>query len=89
MVPDPAGFFVVYPGRLRGRLWVEHYDREGVLACVLEGETPAAIWSAATERRLLSRLDHAAYLGYELARAERCLRKGEPYVQGPAPGTLA
>jgi uncharacterized protein DUF4346 len=32
--------------------------------------------------KLLSRLDHAAYLGRELARAEHALTSGELYVQG-------
>jgi dihydropteroate synthase len=26
-------------------------------------------------------LDHAAYLGYELAKAEMCLKTGKKYVQ--------
>ncbi len=30
---------------------------------------------------LISRLDHALYLGRELQRAEGCLLRGEPYIQ--------
>jgi tetrahydromethanopterin S-methyltransferase subunit A len=37
------------------------------------------------DRGLISRLDHAAYLGRELARAEESLRSGEPFVQDAAP----
>ncbi|MEM3426463.1 MAG: DUF4346 domain-containing protein, partial [Thermoproteota archaeon] len=33
---------------------------------------------------LVSRLDHAAYLGKELTRAEIALREGKPYVQDKA-----
>jgi tetrahydromethanopterin S-methyltransferase subunit A len=77
--PDPAGFFIVYPeGRTR-RLIVEHYRQDGALDCVLEGRTPAAIYAEAIQRGLLSRLDHAAYLGQELARAERSIDLDEPY----------
>jgi tetrahydromethanopterin S-methyltransferase subunit A len=36
----------------------------------------------------LSRLDHAAYLGRELARAEHSLSTGEPYVQDRAAGEV-
>ena len=43
----------------------------------------------AIERKLLSRLDHATYLGRELARAERSLLSGEPYVQDRGPGAIA
>lgn len=88
LVPDPAGFFVVYPDSPRRRLIVEHYTTTGVLDCVLEGATPPALYSTAAERGLLSRLDHAAYLGRELARAERSLKTGEPYVQDRAVGEI-
>ena len=37
------------------------------------------------EKGLVSRLDHAAYLGKELARADESLRSGDPYVQDAAP----
>lgn len=88
LVPDPAGYFVVYPDARRGLLSLEHFTNAGVLTCVLEGSTPAALYSAVTERGLITRLDHAAYLGRELARAERSLETGEPYVQDRAAGTM-
>ena len=88
LVSDPAGFFVVYPDSPRQRLVVEHYTTSGVLDCVIEGPTPGAVAAAVIERHLLGRFDHAAYLGRELARAERCLISGEPYAQDRAPGNL-
>jgi tetrahydromethanopterin S-methyltransferase subunit A len=89
LVPDPAGFFVVYPDGPRRRVILEHYSTDGVLDCVIEGESPSALYATAIERGLLSRLDHAAYLGRELARAHRTIETGEPYVQDRAPGELA
>ena len=86
LISDPAGFFVVYPDVGRRRLVVEHYTSAGVLDCVIDAATPAAASAAAIERGLVSRLDHAAYLGRELGRAERALLHGEPYVQDRAPG---
>lgn len=88
LVPDRAGFLVVYPDALRGVLTVEHYKNDGVLDCIIEGQTPAAVYSATIERELLTRLDHAAYLGRELALAERSMKTGERYVQDRAPGEL-
>ena len=88
MIADPAGFFVVYPDAPRRRLIVEHYTNAGVLDCVLEGATPAALYATAVERRLVTRLDHAAYLGKEVARAQRAMETGEPYVQDRAPGEV-
>lgn len=88
LVLDPAGYFVVYPDARRGLLVTEHYTNDGVLGTVLEGSSPAAVASTAVERGLLTRLDHAAYLGRELARAEISLQTGAPYVQDAAPGSL-
>ncbi len=88
MIPDPAGFFVVYPDAPRRRLLVEHYTNSGVLDCVLETATPTALYATAIERNLVTRLDHAAYLGRELARAQRAMETGEPYVQDRAPGPV-
>jgi tetrahydromethanopterin S-methyltransferase subunit A len=85
---DRAGYFVVYPDPQAKRLVLEHYTNQGVLNCVLEGTSTGALYSAAIERGLLTRLDHAAYLGRELARAEHSLLTGTPYVQDAAPGEL-
>ncbi|HET9599351.1 MAG TPA: DUF4346 domain-containing protein [Anaeromyxobacteraceae bacterium] len=85
LVLDPAGFLVVYPDAARG-LVLEHYRADGVLDCVVEGATASAVGATAIEGGLLSRLDHAVYLGRELARAEESLRTGAPYVQDRAPG---
>ncbi|HEX8987886.1 MAG TPA: DUF4346 domain-containing protein [Rhodocyclaceae bacterium] len=87
LVVDPAGYVVVYPDRLRSRLVLEHYSNAGVLTKILEGPTPAAIYGSAIAAGLISRLDHAAYLGRELARAEAALRDGGDYVQDKAPGS--
>jgi tetrahydromethanopterin S-methyltransferase subunit A len=84
MVQDPAGYFVVYPDRKRRLLSLEHYRNDGVLDVVIEGMTAAEVVSGAVGRNLLSRLDHAAYLGRELARAEHALETGDAYVQDAA-----
>lgn len=83
---DPAGFLVVYPDRQAKRLIVEHYTNTGVLDCVVEGATPTAVCDELVKRGLVSQLDHAAYVGRELAKAERSLQTGESYVQDRAPG---
>lgn len=85
MVSDPAGYFVVYVDRGRGVLSLEHYRNDGLLDTVIESDTAAELYTPAIDRGLISRLDHAAYLGRELARAEESLRSGEPFVQDAAP----
>lgn len=88
LVTDPAGYCVVYPDLRRGILRLEHFQNDGSLDCVVEGRTPASVYAVVIERGLVSRLDHAAYLGRELARAERSLANGEPYVQDRAAGEV-
>ncbi len=85
---DNAGYFVIYPERRTKKLVVEHYTNHGVLECVIEGVSTGALYTEAIERDLVTRLDHAAYLGRELARAEQSLLQGTPFVQDAAPGVL-
>ncbi len=85
MVSDPAGYFVIYVDRERMLLSLEHYRNDGLLDTVIEGGTAAELYTPAIDRGLLSRLDHAAYLGKELAQAEESLRSGEPFIQDAAP----
>lgn len=85
MVQDPSGYFVLYPDRRRRRIVLEHYTNDGMLRAIIEGNAAGAIYATAIERGLLSRLDHAAYLGRELARAAHALESGEAYVQDRAP----
>jgi tetrahydromethanopterin S-methyltransferase subunit A len=89
LVSDPAGYLVIYPDRRRHLLVLEHYANNGVLTQVIEGATPAALYGAVIAESLISRLDHAAYLGRELARAEQALATGGAYVQDRAPGEEA
>jgi tetrahydromethanopterin S-methyltransferase subunit A len=91
MISDPAGYFVIYVDWTRQLLSLEHYRNDGVLDTVVEGQQAAELYLPAIEQGLVSRLDHAAYLGRELARAEQALRSGERYVQdaGPDPANAA
>jgi tetrahydromethanopterin S-methyltransferase subunit A len=88
MVSDPAGYFVVYVDRARQLLSFEHFRNDGVLDAVIEGKTAPELYSPVVEKGLVSRLDHAAYLGRELARAEQALKSGEPFIQDAAPEAL-
>jgi tetrahydromethanopterin S-methyltransferase subunit A len=86
LVLDPAGFFIIYPRQEERTILLEHYRTDGTLNEVITGTDPALIALAAVERKLVSRLDHAAYLGRELEKAFRSMSQGFPYVQDSAPG---
>lgn len=83
---DPAGFFVIYLDRDKGKLVLEHYENKGRMTRALEGADAASLYCTAIELELVTRLDHAAYLGRELARAEAALKAGQQYKQDKAPG---
>lgn len=88
LVLDPAGYFVVYPDRGQRRLVLEHYSNKGVLDRMFTTISAAALYTSVIEAGLISRLDHAAYLGRELARAEHAMQSGDDYVQDRAPGEM-
>lgn len=86
LVLDPAGYFVVIPDRTQQQLVLEHYSNKGMLNRVFTSDTAASLYMQVIKLELISRLDHAAYLGRELARAEHALTSGEKYIQDRAPG---
>lgn len=86
---DPAGFFIILPNKASGIIVCEHYENNGRLAHVIEGTEAALIAATAAEGGLVTRLDHAAYLGRELAKAEFAIKTGTAYVQDAALGELS
>jgi len=86
---DPSGFFVIMT--MKGKhypLLVEHYSNDGSLQHIIKGEDAASISSTLINMGLVSQLDHAAYLGRELARAEVSLDSDIKYVQDKAQGEI-
>jgi tetrahydromethanopterin S-methyltransferase subunit A len=85
MIPDPSGYFVIYVDKAQGLLCLEHYSNDGILDILIEGQTAAELYLTAIDKGLISRLDHAAYIGQELTRAEQVLKSKRVYVQDSAP----
>jgi tetrahydromethanopterin S-methyltransferase subunit A len=85
---DEAGFFVVLPQAATGLIICEHYENNGRLAHVIEGRQGAIVAATVIEQGLLTQLDHAAYLGRELAKAKIALKTGSHYEQDAALGIL-
>ncbi len=85
---DPAGFFIILPDKETGVITCEHYENSGKLMHVIEGKESALIAATAVERGLITRLDHATYLGRELAKAEFAIQTGATYTQDGALGEL-
>jgi tetrahydromethanopterin S-methyltransferase subunit A len=85
-VADPAGYLVAHADAGRRLLVIEHYRNDGLLTTVIEAASATDGYTSVLAAGLVSRLDHAAYLGRELARAEHALRSGTRYQQDAAPG---
>jgi len=82
---DKAGFFVIYVDRGHQRMVMEHYENQGRMTAVIEGSDASSLYCTVIEMGLVSQLDHAAYLGRELNKAETCLKQGGQYMQDGAP----
>ena len=83
---DKAGFFTFHVDRERYLLIARHYPSETREApsIELEGTTAQQLINAILARALITQLDHAAYIGRELTRAELALVTGRPYIQEAA-----
>jgi tetrahydromethanopterin S-methyltransferase subunit A len=86
---DKAGFFVVLPQAATGLIICEHYENSGRLAHVIEGRQAAVIAATLIQEGLVTQLDHAAYVGRELTKAEIALKTGSHYEQDAALGIVS
>jgi len=76
---DKGGEFKI---RVGGKaIIVEHHSAKNGLLRVIEGVTARDICLTLIRNGWVSKLDHAAYLGRELARAELALNQGLTFVQ--------
>jgi tetrahydromethanopterin S-methyltransferase subunit A len=79
--PDPAGFLVVHVDHKRGGIIVEHYDYKRQVKHKITGDDAESLCDTLLEKGLITRLDHATYVGRELAKAEAALKHGMRYSQ--------
>lgn len=80
-VPDPKGYFTIKIFPSRNRVFVRYYDSKNNLKYTFAGVSTPQIIQKIVEKGLISRLDHAAYLGKETEKAIIALKNDLPYVQ--------
>lgn len=80
-VMDPKGYFLIRINPKTKKLELGHCRRNNEVEVLITGETPQEAYFTACQMGLLSRLDHAAYVGKELQKAFIALELGIPYVQ--------
>jgi tetrahydromethanopterin S-methyltransferase subunit A len=78
---DPSGFLVILVDRENAQLLVEHYNPEGALLHRFAGPDAESLCVALVDWTIVTRLEHAAYLGRELAKAEFALTHDLTYRQ--------
>jgi dihydropteroate synthase-like protein len=85
-VLDPKGAFKILIDRSADAIVALHFatSEDAKPSKIIKGKTAEAVYKKIVENGLVSRLDHAAYLGSELAKAEIALRTGKAYVQDAA-----
>ena len=81
---DKSGYFVIVPLADRGVISVEHYSYDNELLHSIEGENAQVIYQVIIDQGWVSMLNHAAYLGKELNKAELSMRYQFKYVQDGA-----
>ncbi|WP_094227610.1 DUF4346 domain-containing protein [Methanolobus psychrotolerans] len=79
---DEAGYFVIAPQPEKMTILAKHYSYDKELLRIIEGRDAKSIYRTIIKHEWASTLNHAAYLGQELTRAEIAMRNGFGYVQG-------
>jgi len=75
---DPEGSFKISVEE--GRIRVVHYQKMQATVAI-HGQTAWELYHEIINRKLVSRIEHAAYLGQELQKAEDALKLGKSYMQ--------
>jgi tetrahydromethanopterin S-methyltransferase subunit A len=86
---DEKGFFVILVDKIKKKIVIEHYNyvkdknliKTGKINEVIEGINAEELCKKLIKKGLLSRLDHASYIGRELKKAEQALKNGLEYTQ--------
>jgi thymidylate synthase len=80
---DKNGYFIISVEN--GEIIVQHHLPDGRKSnYTFRGNKAQILYRKVLNENLISRLDHAAYLGHELARAEIALKEGKKFIQDEA-----
>jgi len=80
-IMDEKGYFLIRTNSETKDIEVAFCPELNKITVKVTGKKPLEIYQSIIKENLLSRLDHAAYLGRELQKAYLALQQGLPYVQ--------
>ena len=76
---DPKGYFSI---RIhKNRIQVGLVNKKNEMIKIIEGKKATDILHEIIKRKMISRLDHAYYMGIKLERAEYCLKNKKNFIQ--------
>ena len=79
--PDPEGYFKIWVNHEEGKIYVLFKSSRSHRELILSGISAEALGKKIISSSLISRMEHALYLGRELSKAETCLLLGKSYAQ--------
>ena len=76
---DPKGYFLIriYKNKIQAGL----VNKKNEMTTIIEGKKAVDVLHEMIKRKMISRLDHAYYMGIKLERAEYCLKNKKKFVQ--------
>lgn len=80
-VLDPNGYFLIRVNREEKRIEAGFCEKANRILFMVHGKRASDVYFTISKKGLISRLDHAAYLGKELYKAELALKYNLKYVQ--------
>ncbi len=80
-VMDPKGYFLVRVNKEKKRIEAGLCKSMNKIILMVHGTRAADVYFTLIQKGCISRLDHAAYLGKELYKAELALKNNLDYVQ--------
>ena len=78
---DPKGYFLIRIDEKKKRIEAGLCTYKHIIIKMIYGISAIEIYNTIIRKKLISRLEHAAYLGKELYKAELALKYGKRYRQ--------
>lgn len=79
--PDPKGYFLIRVDNQKKIIEAGFVTYKHVIIKAINGTNAEDIYNTIINHNLITKLDHAAYLGKELFKAEMALKYGAEYKQ--------
>ncbi|MFW5977110.1 MAG: DUF4346 domain-containing protein [Candidatus Nanoarchaeia archaeon] len=80
-VQDAKGYFLIDPQNDEQLIYAHFYSFDKTYQLSIVGDCAEDVYYTIIRRNLITSLQHAAYLGAELYKAQMCMQEHKEYVQ--------